>query len=245
MPTVEIINDEKNCRGCSMCVDECPVKVFDRVNNPKTGHKMAKVSRSDDCMGCFSCYYLCPSQCIKISDVDMQRPFYRIDENISLVKRFLGVDTTSKDLVEADWEEAYKDVSMTLVSLSKAIKFNMGRGIRKLGDRAGKLAASHIPEVFEERELADRLKRLQQRFRHSFDFEFEIQDGNINFTFAPCSLFRIVENETTEKPGNALLCQLFHDFWAGLIGAYSGVNYRHVAIPCSRKEVCVVFLSPK
>lgn len=77
MPTVTI--NDKGCRGCSMCIDECPVLVFDRVEKSKTSGSgtVAKVSRSDDCMGCFACYYSCPSQCIQISDVEIQRPFWK------------------------------------------------------------------------------------------------------------------------------------------------------------------------
>lgn len=241
MPTVTI--NDKGCRGCSMCIDECPVLVFDRAPKSKTGGTTAKVSRSDDCIGCFACYYLCPSQCIQISDVEIQRPFYRIDENISFVERFLGVSTTTKDLTGSEWEEAYKDVSMTLVSLSKAAKSIVGSGINTLGRKAGVMAASHIPEVFEEPELIGRLKRLQQRFRHSFNFDFEIEGRDIKFTFAPCGVLNIVEKETTEKVGDAVLCHLFHHFLAGLVSTYSGITYRHTTIETGSK--CMLVLSPK
>ena len=80
MPKVEIKTN--GCRGCSMCVDRCPVDVFDQIESPVTGNLIATVVRSEDCMGCFACYYLCPSQCINISEVEIQRPFYRFDENI-------------------------------------------------------------------------------------------------------------------------------------------------------------------
>jgi NAD-dependent dihydropyrimidine dehydrogenase PreA subunit len=240
MPQVSI--DDKGCRGCSLCVDRCPVQVFDRIENPKTGVYRAQVARTGDCMGCFACYYLCPSQCIQVSDVEIQRPFYRVHENVSFVERFLQTGTAEKTLTEADWEEAYKDVSMTLISLSKAIQSIMGRGTKALGRRSGVVAASHFPEVYEEPELTGRLRRLQAQFRHSFEFEFEVAGQEIQFTFAPCGLFRVVEQEAGEKVGQAVLCQLFHDFLAGLVGTYSGVSYRY-QVPRTGSS-CTVILSP-
>ena len=235
MPKVEIKTN--GCRGCSMCVDRCPVDVFDQIESPVTGNLIATVVRSEDCMGCFACYYLCPSQCINISEVEIQRPFYRFDENIPFAERFLGIGTTAQALTEDEWEEAYQDVSMTLVSLARAIESIVGRGIGAVGRQAGVAAAQHIPEVFEETGLTKRLERLQQRFRHSFDFEFQIQNNEeIQFTFMPCSLFQIVEDKTPEKIGEAALCRLFHEFLAGLIGAYSGTRYRHTSIVVKADE---------
>jgi 2-oxoglutarate ferredoxin oxidoreductase subunit delta len=239
MPKVEII--EKGCRGCAMCINRCPVKVFERTEKSKPGQFMATVSQAENCMGCFACYYICPSQCIKVSEVDIQRPFYRVDENISLVKRFLDVDVTSQDLTLADWQEAYQDVSMTLISLAKAIESAMGRGTGAVGKLAGKLAAPHIPEVFEKQGLSARLEQLQKRFRHSFDFNFEIEGEIIIFTFSPCGLFHVLEN-AGEKVGEATLCSLFHQFWAGLIGVYSDKNYRFAVTEVGAK--CVLHFSP-
>lgn len=229
MPKVEIKTG--GCRGCSMCVERCPVDVFEQVKSSATANLIATVSRPDDCMGCFACYYICPSQCIDISEVEIQRPFYRFDDNIPFVERFLGIGKKSESLTQEEWEEAYHDVSMTLVSLARAIESIVGRGIGAVGRRAGIAAAQHIPEVFEEEELAKRLERLQQRFRHSFDFSFDIKNGEIQFTFMPCSLFKIVEDKMPqEKIGETALCRLFHEFLAGLIRAYDDSNYRCISV---------------
>jgi 2-oxoglutarate ferredoxin oxidoreductase subunit delta len=240
MPTVKIT--DKGCRGCSLCVDECPVQVFERVENPnKAGNFIAKVSRSDDCMGCFACSYLCPSQCIHINGAEMQRPFHRVDENLSFVERFLGMNTTTRDLTEDDWEEAYKDVSMTLVSLAAAIEKDIGLGMGALGYQAGKRAVRHIPEIFEEQDLKKRLERLKKRFQDSFNFNFDIKgNGEIRFTFAPCSLSQIVKNNTQEKIGKAILCQLFHYFWAGLISECKGGINSDYKLEVAKTENCIL-----
>lgn len=240
MPMVHI--ESQGCRGCSLCVDYCPVEVFDRIENPKTNHYTAQVARADDCMGCFACYHLCPSQCIEVTDVPTQRPFYRVDENIVFMDRFLHAGTAAATISDSDWDEAYKDVAETLISLARAIESIMGRGVKALGRRAGKVAAPHFPEVYEESDLAGRLGRLRRRFENSFDFEFELAGNEVRFTFAPCGLCRVVEEEAGEKVGEAVLCQLFHDFLAGLVGAYAeGVNFRH-SVP-QAGATCTVILS--
>jgi hypothetical protein len=178
-------------------------------------------------VGCFACYHLCPSQCIAITDVVLQRPFYRVDENVNFVNRFLQAGTTTASLQVSDWEEAYRDVSTTLVALAEAIVENVGRAVTALGVQAGKVAASHFPEIYEERDLDGVLRRLQERFQDCFSFQYELHGEDIHFTFTNCVLHRVVQQETREKVGDALLCKLFHDYLAGLASAYSGGRYRY------------------
>ncbi|VFM99931.1 MAG: hypothetical protein BECKG1743D_GA0114223_101577, partial [Candidatus Kentron sp. G] len=199
----------------------------------------------------------CPSnfegrntQCIELGDVDVQRPFYRVDENTALVERFLqeGATTqgvtaqvTAQGLGIDDWEEAYKDTAITLVSLADAIESIMGRGLNALGRRSGVVAAPHFPELYEEKDLAGKLTRLQERLRHSFDFAFSMDGEDIEFTFTPCGLHPIVE-EAGQELGQAVLCRLFHEFWAGLIGNHDGRNYRY-QVPSVGSE-CRLVLTP-
>jgi NAD-dependent dihydropyrimidine dehydrogenase PreA subunit len=207
-------------------VDECPVSVFEARPRAEGGQS-AQVVRSEDCVGCFVCYHLCPSQCIGIADVDLQRPFYRVEENVNFVDRFLQVGTTTAGLQASDWEEAYRDVSTTLVALAEAIVENVGRAVTAVGVKAGKVAASHFPEIYEEQDLDGVLKRLQERFQDCFSFQYELDGDDIRFTFNNCALCQIVQQETGEKVGDALLCRLFHDYLSGLAAAYTGSRYRY------------------
>lgn len=223
MPHVVI--EDVGCRGCSQCVDVCPVDVFAPEILPEQNHQIARVKRSYDCVGCLSCYYRCPSQCVQVTDVELQSPFYRIEENVAFLERFLKTDTATKNLTEADWREAYGDVAMTLVALSNAIPTILGRGLTAVGRRSGILAASHLPEAYEEKTLTGILERLQERFQNSFDFDFNLTGSDVDFTFKPCSLYRIVE-DSGEKAGEAVLCRLFHEYMAGLISSFDGNRYR-------------------
>lgn len=235
MPTVTIT--EKGCRGCSMCEDVCPVDVFDYDE----GTHLATATRPDDCIGCLSCVYVCPSQCIEVADVELLPAYHRIEENVALVERFLQTKAATTELTQQDCETALKDVSVRLDALAQAVTETMGRGQRAVGRKAGTLAAAHLPEMYEEASLEDVLKRMQQRFRDSFDFEFELAGENVNLTFTPCGLHRVV-TEMGETPGEAVLCKLFHEYWAGLLSSFAGARYR-----CDMPEVgehCKMVLEP-
>lgn len=222
MPTVTI--DEKGCRSCTLCIDICPVEVFDLDAETE----LALAPREVDCIGCLSCFYLCPSQCIQIGDVELQRPFHRIEHNVAFVERFLNEPTAIRSLTAQDWEEALRDLEVTMVSLGRATEEMLGRGTRALGRKSGLLASAHMPEVYEDVALDRVLAALQQRFRHSFDFDFELPDGQdqLALAFHPCGLLSLVEG-AGETPGEAVLCQLFHGYLAGLLGAHTGSNYKH------------------
>jgi len=131
MPTVSII--DHGCRGCTMCVDICPVDVFDYDE----AQELARVSRDKDCIGCLSCGYVCPSQCVEVSDYEELRPFHRIEGHAQLVERFLQQKTVAATLTEADIEEARLDVAARLLALSKTVVETIGRGHRAVGRRSG------------------------------------------------------------------------------------------------------------
>ena len=219
MPTVNI--EDKGCRGCTLCVDICPADVFEFEEQTE----LAKVPRPDDCIGCYSCFYYCPSQCIEIGDTHVQRPFYRIEQNVAFVEKFLQAETTSASLTAEDWEEARKDVSSTLTALAEAIIEMMGRGTVALGRKSGSAAAAHMPEMYEETDLDGILRGLQRNFGSAFPFDFQTSGEEIAFTFKPCGLVKVVE-EAGQQVGKAVLCDLFHNYLAGLVGAYNGVNYK-------------------
>ncbi|MBF0189204.1 MAG: 4Fe-4S dicluster domain-containing protein [Magnetococcales bacterium] len=219
----EVVIEEVGCRGCSQCVDVCPVDVFEP--EMVEDHQLARVVRTEDCLGCLSCYYACPSQCVVVSDTELQAPYYRIEENIAFVERFLKTKTVSKSISDAEWDEAYSDVAMTLTSLAKAMPDIVGRGMKAVGRRSGSLAASHLPEAYEERDLEGVLKSLQNRFKYCFDFEYQVTEEGVDMDFKPCSLFQVVK-DSGDEPGEAVLCQLFHDYLSGLIGAFDGGRYR-------------------
>ncbi len=221
MPTVAI--DSKGCRACSLCVDICPTDVF--IMNE--GTELAEVSKEEDCIGCTSCRYLCPSQCLEVTDHGSQRPFYRIEKNRQLLEKFLQQKPVAQELSEEDWQEALKDVSVRLQGLGQSVTETMGRGQKAVGRKAGTLAAAHLPEMYEGGSVEEVLQRMRERFKGGFDFEPTVQDGGstIIFKFTNCALGALVR-DAGDTVGDALLCGLFHEYWAGLVGAFTNNSYK-------------------
>lgn len=64
----KIFVDEKICKGCSMCVNACPLKLIelskDRIN--LKGYHPAVLARPEKCTGCASCAIMCPDTAIKV-----------------------------------------------------------------------------------------------------------------------------------------------------------------------------------
>jgi NAD-dependent dihydropyrimidine dehydrogenase PreA subunit len=220
MPTITI--DESGCRACNLCVEICPTDVLAMDD----AGQVAKVVRQDDCIGCTSCKYLCPSRCLDVGDYSPQRPFFRIEENERIIERFLQKKPVGQELTQDDWAEALRDVSVRLKSLADSVTETMGRGQKAAGRKAGQLAAAHLPEMYEDTSLDAVLTRMSHRFKRSFTFEHSLADGGkeITLKFAHCALNKLV-TDNGEKIGDSLMCQLFHEYWAGLLGAFVNNSY--------------------
>jgi len=76
---------DQACRGCQMCVDICPTKVFDYDETAK----QAVVREAADCIACLSCAYLCPSGALQHADYHVVRNFYRDLDFSRRMERFL------------------------------------------------------------------------------------------------------------------------------------------------------------
>jgi NAD-dependent dihydropyrimidine dehydrogenase PreA subunit len=213
---------ERGCRGCTLCVDLCPVDVFDH----DADRDLAVVARQQDCIGCLSCSYVCPSQCVEVSNVEVLRPFHRIPSHVALVQRLLQVPAAATELTAEDHQEAHRDVSARLVALADAIVEIMGRGCKPVGRRAGAAAAAHMPEMYEERGLERLLGGLERQFGRAFELGFETTENTAELTFSPCGLCRVVEG-AGQTVGEAVLCEIFHEFLAGLLSEYTGTTYRY------------------
>jgi len=216
----KLVIEEKGCRGCSLCADVCPTKVFEMEAD------QAKAKRPDDCIGCTSCVYICPSRCITVEDYIPQRLLYRIEQNSALVERFLQKKTLTQALTEADFDMALKDVGVRLLAVGEAADSTLGRGAKSMGRRSGALMAEHIPEMYEAANLEEALERLKARFVNCFDFQAQVEGNGevVTLRFSNCALSRVVQSHGGTV-GTSLLCTLFHEYWGGLVGAFNNKKY--------------------
>jgi len=58
MPTITV--DKKKCDGDGVCVDTCPMNVYELVKG------QADPVRADDCIMCMACVNACPNQAITV-----------------------------------------------------------------------------------------------------------------------------------------------------------------------------------
>lgn len=64
---MRIIIDSKWCKGCEICIRNCPKKVLELgAARSERGNLMPVAKRPEDCVGCLLCERLCPDLCIDI-----------------------------------------------------------------------------------------------------------------------------------------------------------------------------------
>jgi NAD-dependent dihydropyrimidine dehydrogenase PreA subunit len=57
---VTVTVDKDKCDGDAVCVDICPMNVYDMVDDK------AEPTRSDECIMCMACVNACPNQAITV-----------------------------------------------------------------------------------------------------------------------------------------------------------------------------------
>jgi len=63
----KVVIDEKLCKGCSLCISVCPVKIIalsPDLNN--VGYHPASIQEMEKCTACLSCALICPDTAIEI-----------------------------------------------------------------------------------------------------------------------------------------------------------------------------------
>jgi len=54
------------CKGCGICFNVCPRKVFEVEGMDKDGYRKIRVVRAEDCSGCMLCAFLCPDMALEV-----------------------------------------------------------------------------------------------------------------------------------------------------------------------------------
>jgi NAD-dependent dihydropyrimidine dehydrogenase PreA subunit len=220
MAEVRII--DRGCRGCTLCVDVCPVDVFDFLPD----RQLAAVVREEDCIGCLSCVYACPSRCVDVEQVERLRPFHRIEGHVALIEHFLQEPSATATLGPEDYREARDDVAARLQALADAVQETMGRGHKAVGRRAGAVAAVHMPEMYEEKGLEGIVAGLERELGVAFGLSGTVRDRDIDLSFSAAAVCPVAE-QPNEAAGGSVLCEIFHEYLAGMISEYAGTAYRY------------------
>ena len=63
----EIIIDDQFCKGCNLCIEVCPRKVFSRSNKrSRAGYSMPQAADLEKCAVCFFCEITCPDLALTV-----------------------------------------------------------------------------------------------------------------------------------------------------------------------------------
>ena len=57
------VNQDK-CVGCAACIDACPAKILDMVDD-----KCEVTGDAAECLGCETCIGMCPNDCFNIMEL--------------------------------------------------------------------------------------------------------------------------------------------------------------------------------
>jgi NAD-dependent dihydropyrimidine dehydrogenase PreA subunit len=79
---IELVSTER-CTECNICVQVCPMNVFDRVTGA-----VPVVARQDDCQTCFMCELYCPEDALYVSPDTSA--VATVDESALTASRTLG-----------------------------------------------------------------------------------------------------------------------------------------------------------
>lgn len=184
MNRAQINIDEKACRGCELCVDECPTKVFEY----ETEKIVPVIVRKEDCIECLSCYYICPSTAIGLEDVEISIEFYRNLSKQERMKKFLLARDpyVGKELDAADYEQALKDMFVRVQAMSDVYHHIAGKSLPALGTSAGQVMARHFPAIKPVNTIEDALKALQEELQPAWVFSYELADSSLKIKINDC-----------------------------------------------------------
>ena len=65
----KVIVDYSKCNGDAVCIDTCPVEVFELQNLPEYPDSEKSVPvREDECILCMACVAQCPTEAITVEE---------------------------------------------------------------------------------------------------------------------------------------------------------------------------------
>jgi 2-oxoglutarate ferredoxin oxidoreductase subunit delta len=63
----KIILDDRFCKGCNLCIQVCPHRLFVQgEKRSRGGYRMPEVAREEECSSCLLCEMTCPDLALTV-----------------------------------------------------------------------------------------------------------------------------------------------------------------------------------
>ena len=224
--------EQKACRGCELCVDECPTKVFEY----DTENNIPVIARKDDCVECLSCYYICPSTAIGLEDIEISKELYRDLSVQDKMKKFLLEQDpyAGQELAVKDYELALKDMFVRIQAMSDVYHHIAGKSLPALGTSAGQVMAQHFPSIAPIHAIEDALKALKEELNPAWVLSYELSDSSLQIKIDDC--FVRESCQFLGRPLGENLCVLFGGYMLGYL--YARLSHRFKIVNVSPGTTC-------
>lgn len=219
---ISIQIDDKACVGCSLCVDECPTKVFS-FNQTKN---LPEVDKPKECFGCLSCSEICPSDAIGHDGIVLSESYYHDPRALQLAAR-LGSSPPALNVPEDldRQRRALQDLGVRLLSVAAVFKQTLGGALPAVGTLAGRTLATQLPRYQLPKTLEETFALAHEQFAPAWNLEIAQADPDtLTIRVADCFVRDVCRNEKIELGGE--LCVLFYNYLAGYLGRMSKARYR-------------------
>jgi NAD-dependent dihydropyrimidine dehydrogenase PreA subunit len=213
MNAIDIQVDEKSCVGCSLCVDECPTKVFEMGKDDS----VPKVANPKECFGCLSCLEICPATAIAHANVHLSESYYHDPRALELVSKLGGQERTFNVPCDKDHiQRAMGDLGIRLLSVTSVLKQTLGQSLPSVGTTAGMSLASQLPRYQQPRTIGDALKLASTIFSPAWDMKMEQGNDSLTVTVSNCFVRDVCTRGSIELGGD--ICKLFSNYFTGMLG---------------------------
>jgi L-aspartate semialdehyde sulfurtransferase ferredoxin len=236
MNPIDILIDDKSCVGCSLCVDECPTKVFEMQKEDA----VPRVAHPKECFGCLSCSEICPATAIAHTNVRLSESYYHDPRSLELASKLGSSGRTFNVPDDKDHiQKAIDDLGIRLLSVASVLKQTLGSSLPSVGTMAGMSLASQLPRYQPPQSLDEALTLAKTIFSPAWNMKMDQGKDGLTITISDCFVRDVCTRGSIELGGD--ICKLFSNYFTGLLSKLSPQRPRLTSVAPS-PESCVYAL---
>jgi ferredoxin len=218
---IQIQIDERACRGCEICIEACPTRVF-AFDETK---RLAEVHKPAACFGCLACSEACPANAIRHEGVPMAINFYHDPYALNIVSKLTGDGRhTGHDSNGGSIQKGIDDLGIRLLSLAAVLRSTLSSGLPAVGTFGGRTLAGQLPRYQVPKTFDEVLALARQQFSPAWDLDFRAEGDLLHIGVKTCYLRELCAKEHVELGGD--LCTLFFNYLAGYLHRMGKVRLR-------------------